>query len=122
MEEANRSKPGIGTYTMTKSLKDLQADNKKFKEKIILPSSKRYFYENTENLSNGVPGMGNYSPHLSVDTFKLNKTNHTFWLAKHKKYDSVILSRDLKKPNPATYQPTNQSFNTFQKTFSLPKK
>lgn len=52
--------------------------------------------------------MGTYNPHLSVDRLQLNKTNHKFWIDKHKKIDKLNTSRDLVKPNPASYSPTFQ--------------
>lgn len=73
-------------------------------------------------MSDVTPGMGVYNPHMSVDKLKLNKTDHKFWIDKHNKSTKINTSRDLIKPNPASYSPTNQSYNTFQKTFSLPKK
>jgi hypothetical protein len=66
--------------------------------------------------------MGNYNPHLSVDRIKQDKTDFKFWKSKHEKMSKLNTSRDLIKPNPATYTPLNQSYDTFQRTFSLPKK
>lgn len=66
--------------------------------------------------------MGTYNPHLSIDMFSLNKTTPKFWIDKHNKSNNLNTSRDLIKPNPASYSPTHQDYNTFQKTFSLPKK
>lgn len=66
--------------------------------------------------------MGTYNPHLSVDKIKLNKTDHKFWIDKHGKNDKLNTTRELARPNPASYSPTNQSYDTFQRTFSLPKK
>ena len=34
------------------------------KSKKITHGEKRFFYENFEHLSNSVPGMGTYNPHL----------------------------------------------------------
>lgn len=47
--------------------------------------NKRYFYEDTEHVSNGVPGAGFYSPHDSVEKLKIDKTNYKFWITKHDK-------------------------------------
>lgn len=73
-------------------------------------------------MSDAIPGMGIYNPHLSVDKLQLNKTNHKFWIDKHNQTNKFNTSRELIKPNPASYSPTNQSYNTFQRTFCLPKK
>jgi hypothetical protein len=55
------------------------------KSKKRYEGSKHFFYENTENLSNQVPGMGFYNPHDEVEHLKMNKTTHKFWVEKHKK-------------------------------------
>jgi|JI10StandDraft_1071094.scaffolds.fasta_scaffold927860_1 hypothetical protein len=55
------------------------------KTKKVAHGPKRYFYEDTEFLSNHHPGAGSENPHLSVDHLKLNKTTHKFWIDKHKK-------------------------------------
>lgn len=52
--------------------------------------------------------MGSYNPHQSVDKLKLNKTNFKFWIDKHNKTSKLNTSRDLVKPNPASYSPTHQ--------------
>ena len=46
---------------------------------------KRYFYEDTEFMSNKSPGPGMHNPHLDVPNLHMNKTDHKFWLGKHKK-------------------------------------
>ena len=46
---------------------------------------KRYFYEDTEHMSQIHAGPGAYNPHDQVPNLKMNKTNHKFWIGKHKK-------------------------------------
>ncbi len=46
---------------------------------------KRYFYEDTEHVSQLIPGSGSYNPHDTVEKLKINKTNFKFWNDKHKK-------------------------------------
>jgi hypothetical protein len=41
---------------------------------------KSFFYQDIEYLSNSVPGMGIYSPHLSVTHIKPDKKDHKFWV------------------------------------------
>ena len=84
-EQKNRKKPGIGTYSIEKSIKDKQKEIQDLKKRVIKAGQKRYFYENTENLSNIVPGAGNYNPHDEIPNLKLDKTNYKFWVNKHKK-------------------------------------
>jgi hypothetical protein len=91
IEQKNRKKPGIGTYYLNKTDDQIKAEIKKLSEKKKHEGQKRYFYEDTEFVSNLVPGSGAHNPHV-LHKFtqeirsksSLNKTDHKFWIAKHK--------------------------------------
>lgn len=55
------------------------------KAKTRYQGDKHFFYQDTEHLSQIVPGMGSYNPHDDIPHLKLNKTTHKFWIDKHKK-------------------------------------
>ncbi len=47
MEQKNRKSPGICTYSLEKSLKEVDADNEKMKKQKVSVGEKIYFYQNT---------------------------------------------------------------------------
>ena len=63
------------------------------KRKVIKKGEKRYFYENTELLSEEVPGPGFYCPHDDVEHLKKNNSDYDFWVKKHKKENDFIRKR-----------------------------
>lgn len=97
-------------------MKQKQEEIEKLKLKVVKATEKRYFYENTENLSDSVPGTSNYYPHLEVNKTKVNRSDYKFWVEKHKKESNIQRERDLKKPAAGTYSPLNQSYRTFDHT------
>lgn len=64
MEQKNRKKPAPGEYNLNKTDQQIKKELKSMKSKKITHGEKRFFYENFEHLSNSVPGMGTYNPHL----------------------------------------------------------
>ncbi len=66
---------------------------------------KHFFYQDTEHLSQIVPGMGSYNPHDDISHLKLNKTTHKFWIEKHKKEGDKIQKRRSVEPAPGTHTP-----------------
>lgn len=84
-EQKNRPSPAPGSYNLNKTEEEIQKRLNDLKSKKRYEGNKHFFYENTENLSNQVPGMGSYNPHEEVSHLKMNKTTHKFWIDKHKK-------------------------------------
>ena len=84
-EQKNRKVPGICTYSLEKSLKEKELEADKYKKKPVQKDlEKPVFFQNTERLSEGVPGAGQYCPHLPAAKDRLDKTNYKFWVGKHK--------------------------------------
>lgn len=75
------------------------------KSKKVSHGPKRYFYEDTQYLSNQHPGAGSENPHLSVDHLKMNKTTPKFWVDKHKKDDDYWTKKRRSIPGPFSYSP-----------------
>lgn len=67
--------------------------------------AKRYFYEDTEHVSNVLPGPGSNNPHLDVPNLHMNKTTHKFWIDKHKKEGEHFLKQRKSMPGPPSYNP-----------------
>jgi hypothetical protein len=55
------------------------------KRRVLKHGEKRYFYEDTEHLSDVVPGAGKYNPHDSVEKLKQTRNDYKYWVDKHKK-------------------------------------
>ena len=72
-----------------------------------------FFYQNTETLSNIVPGAGNYSPHSLSPIQRMDKSDYKFWVNKHKLENEKIMKRDSIKPAPGTHSPMPSSITTF---------
>ena len=89
---------------------------------MIKPGSKRYVYEDTEHLSQSVPGAGFHNPHDSVDKIKVDKRDYKYWTEKHKKLSEILTKRDSIKPAAGTYSPLYQSYRSFEKLEKTPKK
>ena len=86
MEEKNRKKPGVGTYNLNKTDKEIKEENEEFKNRKKHIGDKRFFYEDTEFNSTEAPGMGSHNPHLQVPhRFRKDTTNHKYWIKKHDK-------------------------------------
>jgi hypothetical protein len=84
---------------------------------------KKYFYEDTEFLSNQTPGMGSYNPHDDVPNLKMNKTTHKFWIDKHKKDSARSMKKHRSVPGPSNYSPCPLEYNTFNRVaVSAPKR
>jgi hypothetical protein len=115
MEQKNRKSPGICSYSLEKSLKEQDAENEKLKKRKVSEGEKFYFYQNTERLSEGVPGAGNYCPHPISPKVKENKTDYKFWVDKHKKEHDKFFQRDSVKPASGTYSPMNVTLTTFDR-------
>lgn len=64
MEQKSRKRPGIATYHIVKTDEQVKAEQKKLSEKKQHDGQKRYFYEDTEFVSNLVPGAGAHNPHV----------------------------------------------------------
>lgn len=58
MEEKNRKTPAPGSYNLNKTDAQVKEEIEKMKTKKIHHGHKRYFYEETEALSNLHPGAG----------------------------------------------------------------
>ena len=67
-------------------MKEKEQDLAKYRNEPIKEGiEKPVFYQNTERLSEGVPGAGHYCPHLpSNKKERLDKTDVKFWKNKHK--------------------------------------
>lgn len=63
-QQLKRKSPGISTYKLQKSMKEIEADLQKIKKKKQSVGEKFYFYQNTEALSDRVPGVGHYCPRV----------------------------------------------------------
>lgn len=85
MEEKNRSSPAPGNYNLNKTEEQIKKQLDDLKSKKRYEGDKHFFYQNTEQLSSQVPGMGSYNPHDEVPHLKMNKTTHKLWIEKHKK-------------------------------------
>ena len=53
--------------------------------------------------------------------FSLNKTDHKFWIEKHKKESEKKKKKRLSEPDPGTYKPLPALFTTFTKIEGIPK-
>ena len=79
---------------------------------------KRYFYEDTEFVSNKTPGPGMHSPHLDVPNLHMNKTDHKFWIGKHKKESEYWKKKRGSVPGPNSYDHIPLEYNTFHRIFT----
>lgn len=66
IEQKNRKRPGICAYNINKTDAEIKADIKKMAERKMSEGQKRYFYEDTEYVSNLVPGAGSHNPHVII--------------------------------------------------------
>ena len=62
-----------------------------------------------------MPGSGSYCPHDEVVHYKKERTDHKFWVEKHKKENERNRKRSLKETDPGTYRPVSASFNSFDR-------
>lgn len=58
------------------------------------------------------PGPGNYNPYEIRRKEFMNKTDPSFWKAKHETELKEVLKKDKVKPDPALYNPS--IFGTFE--------
>lgn len=54
------------------------------KKRKYFTGEKRFYHEDTTFIAGGAPGSGQYNPHDHVTKIRLNKTDHKFWIKKHK--------------------------------------
>jgi hypothetical protein len=59
--------------------------------------------------------MGAYNPHLEVPHIKVDKTNHKFWIDKHKKEGEKMAKRRSVEPAPGTHTPIPAGYTTFER-------
>jgi len=58
--------------------------------------------------------MGTYNPHDNdIPHLHMNKTNHKFWIDKHKKWSDKLLKRNSVTPAPGTHTPIPLGYSTF---------
>lgn len=92
------------------------------REKKRSVGDKRFYYEETENISGRIPGPGAYNPHDRVVKLRKNKTIYGEWIKKHKSESEKKQKRSASIPAPGTYNPMNCTFTTFDTVNQSPKK
>ena len=114
-EEKNRKKSAPGSYNLNKTDSQIKEELEKYKSRKQSVGPKRYFYEDTEYISNTNPGPGKHNPHLEVEHLHMNKTDHKFWLGKHKKEDAYWKKKRGSVPSPFSYSPSPLEYDTFNR-------
>lgn len=115
MEQKNRKTPAPGDYNLSKTNDQIQEELKVLKSKKKSVGEKRFFYEDFEHLSQSVPGMGVYNPHLEVPHIRPDKRDHKFWIDKHKKMSQSFHKKRLSQPAPGSYTPCPLNVTTFDR-------
>lgn len=69
-----------------------------------------------------MPGPGAHNPHLEVSHINTNKTNHKFWIGKHKKEDEYWIKKRRSVVGPPSYSPIPLEYNTFNRIATSEKK
>lgn len=108
-EQKKRKKPAPGDYRLSASDAEIKEMQKTFDQKSRKTqrhsSTKRYFYQDEEYLSNVTPGPGNYNPRPASSKMRENTKDRTFWVEKHKKQNQSMLERAKKDPDMGSYTP-----------------
>lgn len=115
MEEKNRKKPAPGSYNLNKTDSQIKENLTKWKTRKFSQGPKRYFYEDTEYQSNISAGPGMNNPHLEVPNLHLNKTDHKFWIGKHKKDSEYWRKKRMSVPGPLSYDHIPLEYPTFRR-------
>lgn len=83
----------MSTYNIEKSLQEKEEAAKTSTKKPSSIGDRIFFYQNTESLSNIVPGAGNYCPHPISPHVSPERKDYKYWVAKHKAENEKLLKR-----------------------------